>query len=228
MEEPESHTSPQGPRDPGFHTSMVHLYRGEMNRLTVWRKRLDVTSNWAILLTMGLTTFTLGDTDIPHYVLLLGLALVGISVAIEGRRYRHLYQSKWRIWLLENGYFAPLLDSGYTPPADWRKRLAADLANPDFLIPWSCAVRVRLRRNYLFLLYLITAVWLVKLFIHPATLHNPVELYQRLAVGELIPPWFTAVTALLFVGGATILALSCPPAEELERWLPENTGVPGA
>ena len=43
-----------------FHTAVVHLYRGEMQRMTVWRQRLDVTSNWAILLTVGLTTFTLG------------------------------------------------------------------------------------------------------------------------------------------------------------------------
>jgi len=208
--------------DPAFHTSMIHLYRGEMNRLTVWRRRLDVTSNWAILLTMGLTTFTLGDANVPHYVLLLGLALVGISVAIEGRRYRHLYQSKWRVWLLEDGYFAPLLDPGYNPPPGWRRRLAADLANPDFLIPWFCAIRVRLRRNYLFLLYLITGVWLVKLFIHPATPESPSELFQRLAVGGLFHPWFVAVTSVVFVGGATFLALSCPPAEELERWLPEK------
>jgi len=222
MGENGNRTQPPSPGDPAFHTSMAHLYRGEMNRLTVWRKRLDVTSNWAILLTMGLTTFTLGDANVPHYVLLLGLALIGISVAIEGRRYRHLYQSKWRVWLLEDGYFAPILDPGYTPPEGWRQRLAADLANPSFLIPWWCAVRVRLRRNYLSLLYLITAVWLVKLFIHPAAPRTPLDLYRRLAVGDLIPSWFTALTAILFVGGATFLALSCPPAEELERWLPDQ------
>ena len=29
-----------------FSTTISHLYRGEMNRLTVWRQRLDITSNW--------------------------------------------------------------------------------------------------------------------------------------------------------------------------------------
>ncbi len=77
---------PPLPAAEGFHTAMVHLYRGEMHRLTVWRQRLDVTSNWAILLSVGLTTFTLGSPQVPHYTLLLGLGLVGISIILEGRR----------------------------------------------------------------------------------------------------------------------------------------------
>src|SRR4030042_2400390 len=81
----------------GFHTAMVHLYRGEMNRMTVWRTRLDTTSNWAILLSTGMTTFALGSPGIPHFILLLGLALIGICLFIAARRFRHLLHSKWRL-----------------------------------------------------------------------------------------------------------------------------------
>ena len=81
-----------------------------MNRLTVWRQRLDVTTNWAIILATALSTFTLGAADVPHYTLLLGLALFSFSLLIEGRRYRHLHHSKWRLYLLESGLFAQLLD----------------------------------------------------------------------------------------------------------------------
>ncbi len=215
-------TGPGATADPqrgaGFHTSMVHLYRGEMNRMTVWRQRLDVTSNWAILLTMALTTFTLGDDSVPHYVLLLGLALIGVSILIEGRRYRHLHHSKWRLWLLESGYFGPLLEDGHRTPVNWRRRLAADLDSPVYELSWSCAVRTRLRRNYLMLLYLVTAVWLAKLFIHPHSPRHVAELYTRLAVGDLIPSWLVAASAVLFVGGATVLALTCPATEKLESW----------
>ena len=45
--------------------------------MMVWRERFDATTNWAILLTTGRTTFTLGSERTPHYVLLLGLAIMG-------------------------------------------------------------------------------------------------------------------------------------------------------
>lgn len=204
----------------GFHTAMVHLYRGEMNRMTVWRERLDVTSNWAILLTVGLTTFTLGSKEVPHYILLLGLALIAISILIEARRYRHLHHSKWRLYLLEVGYFGELL----SPSPDeasrlhWQTTLAKDLRCPDLRIDWLTAIRARLRRNYLLLLYFVTGVWVTKLFIHPESPVSPAEFYLRLAVGDFVPPWFVAITAPLFIGASTILALTCPSLEKLEDW----------
>jgi len=32
-------------------TALSHLYRGELYRSTVWRTRLDATTNWAVLTT---------------------------------------------------------------------------------------------------------------------------------------------------------------------------------
>lgn len=207
-------------RDPtSFNTAMVHLYRGEMNRMTVWRQRLDITSNWAILLTVGLTTFTLGSPQVPHYILLLGLALIAISILIESRRYRHLHHSKWRLHLMEIGYFAEFLNPlKESTPGRWYEVLAKDLRQPRLLISWFMATRVRLRRNYLLLLYFVTGVWVTKLFIHPGSPHNIQEFMARLAVGDFIPPWFVAITAPLFIGAATALAGSCPSLEQLETW----------
>ncbi len=201
----------------GFHTAMVHLYRGEMNRMTVWRQRLDVTSNWAILLTMGLTTFTLGSPSVPHYILLLGLALIGISILIEARRYRHLHHSKWRLYLMERGYFAHLLDPAGDDGA-WSRVLAADLRRPRFAVSWVMATCARLRRNYLMLLYFVTGVWITKLFIHPRSPASPADFHARLAVGDLIPSPVVEVSALVFVGLATVLAARCPCLERLEDW----------
>jgi uncharacterized membrane protein len=201
-----------------FETALIHLYRGEMTRMTVWRQRLDVTSNWAIVLTMALTTFTLGTVEIPHYVLLLGLALIGISIAIEGRRYRHLHHSKWRLYLMEFGFFAELLHPPGDSTPDWRRFLAQDLRHTHFSLPWFTAVRVRLRRNYLILVYFVFAVWLVKLAIHPTIATSFGEFYVRLTVGDVIPSWFVATTALGFFATATVLAVTCPPAEKLEDW----------
>ncbi len=223
-----SHTEPEmrenvdeqpGQENANFDAAIVHFCRGEIHRLTVWRQRLDVTSNWAILLMVALITFTLGSSDVPHFTLLLGLALIGISVLIEGRRYCHLHHCGWRLYLIESGYYANLLDPSGTPPvADWRKRLADDLRHPRLMLSWFGATRIRLRRNYLMVLYFVTAAWITKLFIHPKRPASMGDFYDRLAVGELIPPWFVAVTAFVSVAGATMLAATCQPAENLEKW----------
>jgi len=212
-----------------FATSVAHLYRGEMNRLTVWRQRLDVTTNWAILLATALTTFTLGAPEVPHFTLLLGLGLIGTSILIEGRRYRHLHHSKWRIHLLESGFFAQVLRPTATPTTDWRSLLAADLRHLDFKISWFKAIRVRLRRNYLLLIYFLTAAWIVKLFIHPERADSLATLYSRLHVGNFIPSWFVAGSAILFIGTATVLAVTCPSSEQLEveTWVREYEGDHG-
>jgi len=203
-----------------FVTATSHLYRAEMNRMLVWRRRLDITTNWAIILATALTTFTLGSKEIPHYILLLGLSLIFISILLEGRRYRHLHHSKWRLYLLESGFFAeiiePTKDSGGSP--DWQRLLAADLRHTHFSLSWLTAMRLRLRRNYLMVIGFMTAVWVTKLFIHPHRPENFAEFFSRLGVGHLIPPWLVALTAVLFIGTAAILGLSCPSAEELEDW----------
>jgi len=212
----------------GFATAFAHLYRAEMHRMTAWRQRLDVTSNWAILLTMGITTFTLGTHTVPHFVLLLGLAIVAISILMEARRYRHLHHSEWRLHLMDRGFYAPLLRHE-SPAANerWRELLAADLEQPRLLISLFCAARVRLRRNYLPLTYFTTAVWITKLYVHPVSPSSVAEFYERLAVGSFIPPWFVAGSAAIFIIGSTVLALTCPTIEELERWRVPEPGAHG-
>jgi uncharacterized membrane protein len=200
-------------------TVLAHLYRGEMHRMTVWRQRLDVTSNWAIVLTTALTTFALGSAEVPHFVLLLGLSLIGISLLMEGRRYRHLHHSKWRLYLMEVGLFAEVLrPSADGEQPDWRRLLAQDLRRIRFTLSWPMAVRVRLRRNYLLLVYFITGVWVAKVFMHPARAGSVQEIYGRLHVGDFVPSWFVAASALGVVALATLAAVTCPMAEDLEDW----------
>ena len=100
-------TDPDRTLRPDFHTAMAHFYRGEMNRLTVWHVRLDTTTNWAILLTTGMTTFTLGSEKTPHYVLLLGLAVIGMCLLIEARRFQHVHHSAcWRLATCAESFWA--------------------------------------------------------------------------------------------------------------------------
>ena len=200
----------------GFHTAMVHLYRGEMQKMTVWRSRLDTTSNWAILLSTGIATFTLGSTAIPHFTLLLGLALIGICILIEARRYRLLLHSMWRLQVMEAHYFHGwLCPSSSDENAFWKEELARDLKHPCFTIGTFMALRMRLRRNYLLLVYFVSAAWLAKVFVHPQSAADIYEFHARLAVGKLFPSWFVAITAGLFVLAATVLAVRTPSEEEV-------------
>jgi uncharacterized membrane protein len=206
-------TEPIRKPSPDFQAAMAHFYRGEINRLTVWHVRLDTTTNWAILLTTGMTTFTLGSEKTPHYVLLLGLAVIGMCLLIEARRYQNVHRSLYRLRLLEAGYLrGELLGCA---DAAWREELSQDLAQPSQTISWLEAARVRLRRNYLMLVYFSTAVWLTKLYIHPASPASLRVFYDRLALGDLIPSWFVAVSAAVFVSAATILALRSTVSEEI-------------
>ena len=77
------------------------------------------------------------------------------------------------------------------------------------------ALRLRLRRNYLLLVYFISAVWLTKIFLHPVGAKTVYEFHARLAVGEMIASWFVAVTAGLFVLTCTVLAVLTPSEEKL-------------
>jgi len=202
---------------PNFDTAMAHLYRGEMHRMATWRQRLDITTNWAMVMALGMTTFTLGSERTPPYILLLGLAAVAMCLAIEARRYQFLHTSVWRLRLLEHYYFGGMLRPEPDRDPSWRQRLAADLAVPAKRVGLISAARLRLRRNYLMLYYFITAAWLTKVFIHPASPQSVEEFYRRLAVGDLIPSWFVVVSAGAFVLGSSVLAVSSPSEETVER-----------
>ena len=59
-----------------FNTAMVHFFRSQVQRADVWRRRLDATTNWAVI-TTGATislAFTRGLGS--HSVILLDTLLV--------------------------------------------------------------------------------------------------------------------------------------------------------
>jgi uncharacterized membrane protein len=197
---------------------MAHLYRGEMHRMTVWRQRLDVTTNWAILMTGGMTTFALGSPAVPHYVLLLGFALIAVSLFIESRRYQRLHHSRWRLHVMEACYFAPMLEGkAECDDAGWREMISHDLREPRMFVSWFTALKVRLRRNYLLLVVFITAVWVTKLFIHPHDPAHLAELWGRLGVGGMVPSWIVASSAGLFLVVCSVLAATAKSAETIEE-----------
>ena len=66
--------------------ALAHLYRGEVYRSTVWRTRLDATTNWAVVATgIALSVTFSSATASPLPLALVGL-LVAVFLSIEARR----------------------------------------------------------------------------------------------------------------------------------------------
>ena len=84
-------------------TALVHLYRGELQRMVTYRVRLDTTTNWAIGTAAGLISFALGHDGAPHFVLVLGLLMGLVFVWIEARRFQVFEMIRLRVRLLERG-----------------------------------------------------------------------------------------------------------------------------
>jgi uncharacterized membrane protein len=108
-------------------TVLAHLYRGELYRSTVWRTRLDATTNWAVVTTgLALSLTYSSENASPLPLVLVGL-LVAVFLVLEGRRYRFFDFWRMRAHILEVHFFGPILD-GQGPRTDngWNKILYQD------------------------------------------------------------------------------------------------------
>ncbi len=143
---------------------LMHHYRGELGRVAIYRVRLDTTTNWAIGVTVAVTTFALGNHEAPPSLLLLPYALGVVFMVIEARRFRELELYRSRVRLLERGWLAPIL-KGETPRDDWPVELAHSLERPTYRSSLVDAIANRVRRNYIWLLSAIYAAWWMKLWL---------------------------------------------------------------
>lgn len=199
---------------------LAHLYRGFVQTATMWRQRMDVTQSWTAPLLVGLITFALGDTRLPHLLLLLlGIVLIAAATLIEARRYRELLHSLRRAYFVEVGWFAQLLSNVEVEPR-WRSVLASDLYQPRPPIRMVTAVLVRMRRTYLILLYLLIVAWICKVAIHPRVTTSIGEILERMSLGPLPGGWLAGGVGAL-VSVVTLLTLASPSHAELENWASE-------
>lgn len=144
----------------GDATAMAHFYRGEMNRLTVWRTRMDATTNWAIISTVGLLSFSF-QNPLADAVFIVNLAALWFLLTVESRRYRFYDVWRWRLRILEVHLLVPIVcrkERWLQGP--WREDLTADLLYPTFKISMREAMGRRLLRNYIYLFGLVLVVGL--------------------------------------------------------------------
>ena len=146
-----------------FLSLMGHTYRGELGRMTSWRTRIDRTTNWAVVVTATLLPWAFSADSRPHYILLIGMAMVMIFLWIEVRRYRVYDIWRSRVRLLEENVFANALEPEGAVQSNWRELLSEDLREPTIKISAYEAISRRLRRVYFPLISVLVGAWVVRL-----------------------------------------------------------------
>jgi len=143
---------------------MAQLYRGQLGRADTWRRRLDSTTNWAVVLTATLLTWIFSSPEHPHYVLLIGVVGVTLFLFIEARRYRQYDVWRFRTRLLEEHLFAEDLEQRERRGREWREELSQDLRQATAKIPFREALSRRLCRVHLWILSLLLVAWALKVW----------------------------------------------------------------
>ncbi len=186
--------------------ALAHLYRGELYRSTVWRTRLDATTNWAVVstgLALSLTFSSNTASDLP--LVLVGL-LVAVFLSIEARRYRFFDFWRVRAHILETQFFGPiLLGEGVQVGNGWNRVLHQDYIQPRLHITYWDAFGRRLRKNYSWIFMIQVASYTGKLLIHPEPIALLDQIWARAAIGP-VPGQLVVAAGLIFHGGWMLIA----------------------
>lgn len=202
--EPSSRLEPvSGAKEIG---ALAHVYRAEVYRSTVWRQRLDMTTNWAVVSTgIGLSVSYASPSASPLPIVLTAMLCV-MFLMLEARRYRYFHVWKFRARILELAVWVPMLrGEGAKIPQDRGNALSEDYVNPRFRVSMLQAIGRRLRRNYGYLFTIQGIAYFCKIAIHPT--ENPTidEFIRRAHLGA-IPGWVAILFGLAFHAGWIALA----------------------
>ena len=187
--------------------ALAHLYRGEVYRSTVWRTRLDTTTNWSVV-TLGVAlsiTFSSPSAS-PVPLILVGI-LIMLFLSMEARRYRYFNVWRARARWLETHYYTPMLmDGDLHTEENWQKILADDYLRPRYHVSFLIALARRVRRNYLWILIIQALAYVAKIVLHPVSTTHLETVIGRAAIGPL-PGEAVLGLGALYVLGAVIMAI---------------------
>jgi uncharacterized membrane protein len=145
-------------------SSFAHLYRGEVYRMRFWRERLDRTTHWAIIVIAAILTWSFSSRTRPHYIILMGIAILTVFLLIEARRFRGYEVWRSRVRTLQKNVFGYGLDpSRDLPDPGWREALSEDYRTPTVTISIEESLAHRLRRVYFPLYCLLGAAWIIRI-----------------------------------------------------------------
>jgi uncharacterized membrane protein len=166
--------------------ALAHLYRGEVYRSTIWRTRLDTTTNWAVV-TLGIAlSIAFSSPEASALPLVLVGILIIFFLMLEARRYRFFNVWRARCRWMETHFFAPMLHDGDLHMEDgWQQTLAEDYWHPRYHVSLWTSIGRRIRRNYIWILLIQTAAYIGKLIVHPEPNEKYEQHYERADVGPL-------------------------------------------
>lgn len=187
--------------------AIAHLYRGEVYRSTVWRTRLDNTTNWSVAalgLAMSASYSHPDSSALP--LILIGILIV-VFLLFEARRYRYFNVWRARARWLEKHFYAPMLRGEEPEPGiEWELVLARDYCEPRHHISMARAVGRRLRRTYAWLLLIQALAYLGKIAIHPTAVESFSQFIDRATIGP-VPGWLILLLGLIFYSSWIAVAL---------------------
>ncbi|MSU89606.1 DUF2270 domain-containing protein [Rhodobacteraceae bacterium 2CG4] len=166
--------------------ALAHLYRGEVYRSTLWRQRLDTTTNWSVV-TLGIAlSIAFASPDASPLPLILVGILILFFLLLEARRYRYFNVWRARCRWMETHFYAPMLETGdLHTEENWQKTLADDYLVPQYHVGLLTAVGRRIRRNYMWILLIQTVAYIGKLVVHPEPVASFAEFIDRAGIGPL-------------------------------------------
>lgn len=200
-----------------YYTVMIHFYRGELGRIMIWRQRLDVTTNWAIVGSTAMITFGLGSRTHSHLIFFFAHFLTFLLLTIEARRYRFYDAFRARVRMLEAHFIMPVMMREVSLlQGDWKRIMAEDLIVPSFKVSRFEATLKRFRRNYIWIFLLISGAWFVKIWIDFPEAHSFQGFLGALSGSLLMPaPAFWVMFGICYlVLGLLAVASFCIP----EKW----------
>jgi uncharacterized membrane protein len=175
-------------------TALSHLYRAEVYRSTVWRQRLDQTTNWAVISTgIGLSVAFANERASPFPIVLVGMLCI-VFLLLEARRYRFFYVWRFRARVLEIAFMVPILrGEGAKIQLDRGTALSDDYEKPAYRISMIRCIGRRLRRNYGFIFAILGAAYFAKIAIHPVDATSWDQFFRRAHIGPI--PGYVAIAA---------------------------------
>jgi len=186
--------------------ALAHLYRAEVYRSTIWRQRLDMTTNWAVVSTgIAFSVSFANEQASPLPLVLVGL-LSAMFLVLEARRYRYFYVWKFRARMIEITNYVPILrGQGAQIPLDMGTALSDDYLRPRHRISGMRAIGRRLRRNYGWLFLIQGVAYYAKIGIHPNDVSTWQEFLYRAHIGP-VPGWLALMSGVAFHLGWMVFA----------------------
>jgi len=182
--------------------SLIHLYRGELSKAVVYRRRLDQTCNWAITISSAMMGFSFSNHTLPHWVYAVILFQVIVFLVLDTRRYAVYQACKQRVRIMELGYYCGvILPACWTPSTaetsqrqraeaipetiGWERRLHDVLVRGRSPLSFWHAAVLRFRRVYAWIMLSVLIGWHVKMYVEDA-----------LDARWIVPVWVVFVTSL--------------------------------